>query len=49
MRDYLHSYLNEGTFSKFPRRRVGQKVHKITNIVKILIYSANVGCQRSKT
>ena len=38
MRDYLHSCLNKRTFSTFPTRRVGRKVHKITNIVKIAVY-----------
>ena len=38
VRDHLHSCLNKGTFSPFPIRRVGQKVHKITNIVKIPVY-----------
>ena len=35
---HLHSCLNKGTFSTFPTRHVGRKVHKITNIVKIPVY-----------
>ena len=38
MRDHLHSCLNKGTFSVFSTRRVGRKVHKITNIVQIAVY-----------